>query len=172
MGVGEGLTIVCAVFFAIHILVIDAYTKRFEPSTMTFTSFVVMTLGSLLTFVWAWSQEVDPNTALLLELLTDTDFLRPTILSSLLGTVLALGLMNQFQRHLPPVRAAILYATEPVWTTIIAIGLGMTDPDFWLWLGGGAVLMGNVIAELRPRRHAEHDPETEPIPSSQENPGS
>ena len=47
-----------------------------------------------------------------------------------------------------PVRAAILYALEPVWATFLAISLDMTEFTFWLVLGGGSLLIGNLIAEL------------------------
>jgi drug/metabolite transporter (DMT)-like permease len=58
-----------------------------------------------------------------------------------------LTLMNQFQRELDPVRAAILFALEPIWTTLIAMLLGFGRPGFWLWIGGGALVAGNLIAE-------------------------
>ena len=47
-----------------------------------------------------------------------------------------------------PVRAAILYALEPVWATLLAITMDMTEFTFWLILGGSALLIGNLIAEL------------------------
>ena len=56
--------------------------------------------------------------------------------------------MNLFQRDLDPVRAAIVYALEPVWTTLIAWGFGMGAPSGWLLAGGGALLAGNLVAEL------------------------
>ena len=56
--------------------------------------------------------------------------------------------MNVFQRELDPVRAAILYAIEPVWAALIAIALGLGEADRWLWIGGLALLGGNLIAEL------------------------
>jgi drug/metabolite transporter (DMT)-like permease len=70
------------------------------------------------------------------------------LLSSILATVVALSLMNMFQRDLDPVRAAILYALEPVWAALVAIAAGMEHADPWLWIGGAALLAGNLIAEL------------------------
>jgi len=61
--------------------------------------------------------------------------------------VLALTLMNLFQRALDPVRAAIVYALEPVWTTLVAWALGMGQPGGWLLVGGSALIAGNLIAE-------------------------
>jgi drug/metabolite transporter (DMT)-like permease len=83
-------------------------------------------------------------------LLGDPGFYIPALLTSVLGTGVALTLLNQFQKQLDPVRAAILYALEPVWASVIALGLGMGTLDSWLVLGGGALLAGNLIAELGP----------------------
>jgi drug/metabolite transporter (DMT)-like permease len=65
--------------------------------------------------------------------------------------------MNTFQRELDPVRAAILYAIEPVWATLVAIGLGQATLGPWLIAGGAALVGGNLVAELaslRPRPEA------------------
>jgi drug/metabolite transporter (DMT)-like permease len=56
--------------------------------------------------------------------------------------------MNFFQRDLPPVRAAILYALEPIWASMVALSIGQTEPTLWLYIGGGALLLGNLVAEL------------------------
>ena len=57
--------------------------------------------------------------------------------------------MNLLKRHLHPVQAAIIYALEPVWATILALGLGMTTWTGWIAVGGGALLIGNLMVELR-----------------------
>ena len=81
-------------------------------------------------------------------LVTEKDFLYPLLLSSVFGTFGALSLVNYFQKYLDPVRAAILYALEPVWATLLAIHFDMTEFSFWLILGGSSLLVGNLIAEL------------------------
>jgi drug/metabolite transporter (DMT)-like permease len=73
------------------------------------------------------------------------------VLSSVLATVLALSLMNLFQRRLDPVRAAVLYAFEPIWAALFGIAAGTDRFTTYLWLGGGLLLSGNLIAELGQR---------------------
>lgn len=147
-GRAEWLTVGCAFVFALHILATDSITKRHDPLAVTLTSFVWTALGSAATLALGL-RSIEP--ARLGELLCARDFALPLVLSSLLATVLALSLMNLYQRRLDPVRAAILYAIEPVWAALIAIGIGMSVPDRWLWLGGGALLLGNLLAELGPQ---------------------
>ena len=73
------------------------------------------------------------------------------LLAGLLGTLVALTLLTNFQRYLSPIRAAILYSLEPVWASIIAITMGATLIDGWLLFGGGLLLLGNLWMEIWPR---------------------
>ena len=151
---GEWLTVACAFIFALHILATDSITRRSAPMPVTLTTFVVVTAGSLATIAWGFEGLPEPRLGALVELATTRAFAIPLILSSILATVLAISLMNSFQRKVEPVRAAILYALEPVWAALVAICVGLADPSPWLIFGGGALLAGNWIAELGAvRRH-------------------
>jgi drug/metabolite transporter (DMT)-like permease len=149
-GLAEGLTIGCAFVFAVHILVTDAYTKREAPMPVTMTSFVVVALGGALTCAIGAVLEPQVTSAQLLELAQTAEFLTPMLLASGLATVLALSLMNVFQRELDPVRAAIIYAIEPIWAALVSISLGRESTTPWLFIGGAALLLGNLVAELGP----------------------
>ena len=149
-GVAEGLTIGCAFVFAVHILVTDAYTKREAPMPVTMTSFVVVALGGALTCAIGALLEPQTSAAQLVELAQTAEFLTPMLLASGLATVLALSLMNVFQRELDPVRAAIIYAIEPIWAALVSITLGRETTTPWLFIGGAALLLGNLVAELGP----------------------
>ena len=64
---------------------------------------------------------------------------------------IAITLMNVYQRELDPVRAAILYALEPIWAALAGIAYGMDRFTSYLLFGGALLLAGNLIAEMRPR---------------------
>mgnify|MGYP005676157773 FL=1 len=58
----------------------------------------------------------------------------------------------KYQKEISPVRAALIYAFEPVWAAVISLGLGLEgDPTFWLFIGAGSLILGNLIIELEPR---------------------
>lgn len=149
-GLAQGLTIGCALVFALHILVTDHFTQRLAPLPLTFTSFVVVAVGATLTVPVGMALAPGVDCGALRELLGTPEFALPLVLSSLLATALALTLMNLFQRELDPVRAAIVYAVEPIWATAISMAQGRELPNGWLFLGGGALLVGNLVAELGP----------------------
>lgn len=149
-GVGEWLTVASAAVFAVHIVLTDRVTKRVDPLAVTLTSFVVVAAGSAAVLAGCWRFGRVPGPAFALDLLAQPGFAWPLAASCVFATVLAITWMNLFQRELDPVRAAIIYAIEPVWASGIAILGGMEQPTLWLWLGGGALLLGNWVAEAGP----------------------
>lgn len=148
---GEWLTVGCAFVFAVHILVTDTWTKRCDPMGATLACFVVVALGSAVALAVGFEQSPAVSGTALKDVALDPEFWVPMVLSSLLATVLALSLMNLFQRDLDPVRAAIVYAIEPVWAALAGIWLGFDEPSGWLYFGGSALLLGNLVAELGPQ---------------------
>ena len=147
-GIGEWLTVGSAFVFALHILATDRVTKAHAPLPVTLAMFAVTAGAAMGSLAVCSARAGAPTAAGLLTLLRTQAFIVPLLLSTFLGTVIALTLINVFQKEMDPVRAAILYALEPIWTTVIAVMLGFGVPGFWLWIGGGALLTGNVIAEL------------------------
>ena len=144
-GKGEILTVICAFFFALHIIFTQSITQRMDPLGVTITSFLVVSIGSLAISLLMGGED----TFKLWELTLQQDVLVPLLCLGLLGSLFALLLLNLLQRHLHPVQAAIIYGLEPVWATMFALGLGLTDWTGWIAVGGSALLLGNVLVELR-----------------------
>lgn len=149
---GELLTVACAVLFALHILATDRITKKVHPMPVTLTSFVWVAAGNGILFAISLRGAGSPGAAQIAGLLETRGFAVPLVLSSVLATVVALSLMNHFQRRLDPVRAAILYAFEPIWAALFGILCGTDAFTVYLWLGGGLLLAGNLVAEIGQRR--------------------
>ncbi len=64
------------------------------------------------------------------------------------GSVLALALMNWFQRRLTPLRAVLIYALEPVFAALIgwmAFNAGMNSREM---IGAALILGGIVVSDL------------------------
>jgi drug/metabolite transporter (DMT)-like permease len=149
---GEWMTVGCAVLFALHILATDKFTKKIHPMPVTLTSFVWVAAGNLVVFAISLRGAGAPGSTALVSLIESRDFALPLVLSSILATVVALSLMNHFQRELDPVRAAILYAFEPIWAALFGIACGTDSFTIYLWLGGALLLAGNLVAEIGQRR--------------------
>lgn len=149
---GEWLTIASAVVFAIHIIATDRATRKLDPMAVTFTSFAVVAAIACVCFFAAGLAGDSPGREALVDLVSAREFLVPLALTTVLATVVALTFMNVFQREVDPVRAAIIYAFEPIWATLFGIASGHDELTSWLWIGGAVLLAGNLVAELGARR--------------------
>ena len=150
---GELLTVACALVFAVHILATARVTKALPALPVTLTSFVVVAAGGAAMLALELARE--PSVAAAIPaLLATRAFLVPLALSCVLATVVAITLMNVFQRELSPVRAAILYALEPIWAALYGVASGYDRVDHHLWIGGALLLGGNLVAELGEQRRA------------------
>ena len=153
-GKGEILTVICAFFFALHIIFTQSITQRMDPLGVTITSFLIVSIGSFAISLLMGGRD----TLKIWEFTLQQDVLLPLLCLGLLGSLFALLLLNLLQRHLHPVQAAIIYGLEPVWATMFALGLGLTDWTGWIAVGGSALLLGNVLVELRqPAEPSEMD---------------
>ena len=149
-GVPEWLTVFCALIFGAHIIATDQITKKLDPLQVTGTMLVTVALLSLLTFfiIISWYGKLTHVDQVLL-LIIEPSFMFPLLMCAILGSLLALLLLNIYQKHISPVRAAILYALEPVWAAIFSITLGLENTTKWLFVGAICLLLGNLIVELR-----------------------
>lgn len=148
----EWLTVASAVLFAIHIVATDRATRRQDPLALSFTSFAVVAVLAAGLYGLAALGDGAATRSAVLATLTDRAFLVPLVLTTVLATVVALTFMNLYQREVDPVRAAIVYAFEPIFATVFGLATGHDELTTWLWLGGGALLAGNLIAEFGARR--------------------
>ena len=116
-----------------------------SPIGVTSTSFLIVAMGSLVVAILT----AGSSTSDVLPVVANDGVILPLLCLGLIGSLFALLLLNLLQRFLHPVQAAIIYALEPVWATIFALGLGMTSWTGWIAVGGGALLIGNIMVELR-----------------------
>jgi len=145
---GELLTVGASIAFAVHILVTDRVTKRAPVMPVTFAMLAWVALGGLLLVGFENARGAGLTGAEFGALCRDPEFMRPLLLTTVFGTVVALGLMNIYQREVDPVRAAILYALEPIWAALIGVYVGADALTGWLVIGGSLLLAGNLVAEL------------------------
>jgi drug/metabolite transporter (DMT)-like permease len=148
---GELMTIACALLFGIHILATDHVSRRVDALAVSTSSFLVVTLGCAGWLLWFQMFRTPLSGAEFTALLQHRDFLLPLLLMTVFGTAVALTFMNLFQKQVDPVRAAILYSTEPVWAAAFGVWMGYDQLSGWLFFGGGLLLGGNLFVELGPR---------------------
>ena len=140
-GTGEILTVMCAFFFALHIIYTDSITKKLDPLAVTSTSFAVLVVGAS---IFALIASGDPMVA---EVAWQDGVDVPLLCLGLFGSLACILMLNAFQKYLNPTHAAIIYSFEPVWATLYGWYEGMIDVSIWLTMGL-LLLIGNIIVEL------------------------
>jgi len=141
-GLAEILTVLCAVFFALHIIYTDEITKRLDPISVTMTSFAVVVAGSILIGL------VGARDTSVVSVVWQDGVIIPLLCLGIFGSLVCILALNALQRHLNPTHAAIIYAFEPVWATLYGVAEGLVSMSLWLVIGGSALLIGNTIVEL------------------------
>tara|TARA_B100001123_G_C15275585_1_gene1012041 strand:- start:884 stop:1846 length:963 start_codon:yes stop_codon:yes gene_type:complete len=142
----EWLTVIGAFMFAAHIIATDRLTQDRDTIQLTVVMLCTVAIISLLLLPFFIESS---NYSEIFDLLKLPGFLIPLFLCSILGSLVALLLLTMLQKQLSPVRAAILYALEPIWAVFFSLLLGMEgEVTMWLFIGGAALILGNLIVEI------------------------
>jgi drug/metabolite transporter (DMT)-like permease len=149
LGLGEWLTLGCAVAAALQIVLLSRWAVRTDPLRLAFVQLGTVAVLALAAMPLAGEGLAGlslPGWGVGLAL-------------GLLGTAFALGAMSWAQRTVSPTRATVIYSMEPVWGGLIGAlaGEAMTRST----VGGSLlILLGVLVSELRWRAGARTRPST------------
>lgn len=141
---GDTLELICAVGFALHIILVDRYSYR--HNAVAITSVQILFVG-LLSLIIGLSTEPWPGHITL-------SVASAVLITSLFATSLAFLLMNALQKYSTPTRFAVVLTTEPVFAAIAA----------FLWTGetlttqghaGAALILLSMVISVVTRKHRE-----------------
>ena len=138
-GFGELATLFCALLFALHIILTDRYSRRFDPLPLVTIQLGVVTLlswlSSLLFEPVTWPQHFEGS--LLLSLL----------LTGVLATAYALLVQTWMQRYTTPTRTAIIFAMEPVSAAFFGYLFAGEYLSPLQTIGGSLIVIAMLLAE-------------------------
>jgi drug/metabolite transporter (DMT)-like permease len=154
--IGAWATIGCAITFGAHILLTDRGTRRADPLAITFVMFVCAALfcGVAVHIAPGGVEMLEPTG--FVAAMSSFEFWRTLLLCSTLASVIAISVLNRWQKELSPTRAAIVYTAEPVFASLISVVAGYDVVTGWLAFGAGMILLANLSAEFIRRRPALH----------------
>jgi drug/metabolite transporter (DMT)-like permease len=138
---GDFLTIFCTLCFAMQIVLVQRATLRHKPLDMVMIQLLTTVLLSFSLSPFMEKPFFHWSSLLGLDLL----------FTSLLATVGCLLIQFTFQRKTSPTRAAVIYATEPLFAALFGFLFFGEHLGAAGWLGGSLILAGMVISELSPR---------------------
>lgn len=150
LGRGELLAIACAVAFAFQIQMTNVITRDHRPEAISLVQFSCAVLYSGITMAALGLRPAD-----LVAALGERHVAWTVLYTAAACSVIAMGVLNRYQRDISATRASVIYMIEPVFAALFAAllaGEAMTGRKI---LGGAVILIGNVACELVGRRAPE-----------------
>lgn len=143
MNRGDVLTVGCAVAFALHLIVLGYYSQRELFQAVAFGQIAAAALFSGLSLL-AESPRVHWSPGVWMAI----------VLTGVFGTALAFAVQTWAQQFTTATRTALIFALEPVFALVTAVGLtGETMTGAGL-LGAALILAGILMVELKPAARA------------------
>ena len=135
---GDGLTLVCAISFAVYIVYLDGASKKGDILQLTYVQ--LLTTGVLSGLLAVSFEEIrfEP---------TDNLFLVIGYLT-LFATLLTTYLQTRYQRDTTPTRAVVIFSIEPVISALLAFMILGEILGTLGVLGGAVIVVGLLISEL------------------------
>jgi drug/metabolite transporter (DMT)-like permease len=136
--VGDILTLFCAISYAIYIVYLDIFSKKYDVSKLTLLQLVVTCVLSAAAAPFFETVEVHFTTGLIWALLY----------TAILATVFSTYLQTKYQRETTPTKAAIIYSMEPVLANAIAFFAFGEFIGYIGAVGGFLIIAGLLASEL------------------------
>lgn len=143
---GDVLALICAFFFACHIVFTGLYSVRMDAKVLVFTQFVTAAALSLAFFL-LFDRDYTP-------LLRPNGFLSVAYLG-VFSTCLCFFLQAIAQVHVAASKAALFLCTESLFCSVFSVLFGYESVTKAMAIGGALILSSVVLAEYTPARTRE-----------------
>jgi drug/metabolite transporter (DMT)-like permease len=135
---GDGLSLICALFFGVYIVHLDMVSQKMTPLQLTFlqTAAMAVLAGSATLVFENVTVTLSPHLLLSFAYLT------------IFATIVTLFVQTRFQKDTTPTRAVVIFSIEPVIASgFAAIVLGETLGTEGV-MGGALIVGGVLLSEL------------------------
>ena len=140
---GDILTFFCAVFFAVHIVLLNKYTGKHNFLYMTFGQFLSMSVLSLI-FIFTYDNFITGGVFIRL----NSELMATLIFTSLVSTLLSILLITKYQHFTTPLRAGIIYSMESIFAAFFAFIVLNEILNFNQIIGAAIMFTGLIVSEF------------------------
>jgi drug/metabolite transporter (DMT)-like permease len=138
--IGEWLSLLCAVAFAAHLLMISRAAPVVTARRLGTLQIGFAALTMLITLPLGGAIRFSPAPSLWLAL----------GITALLATAAAFTIQSWAQQHLPASHTALIFTLEPVFAWLTSLMVFGEQLSYRAMIGAGMILAGILFAELRP----------------------
>ena len=151
LGFGDGMTLVCAVFYALHIVLVAKFSQGRDIFVLTmwqffFVGVIALVVGGLFEPMPDWTS-VDGGTWAALAYL------------GVACTAVALLFQNIAQKHLAPSSAALLLSLESPFGVAFSVALGAEVLTTRILVGFAVIFVAILVSELLPTLRRKREPQ-------------
>jgi drug/metabolite transporter (DMT)-like permease len=137
LGKGDELTLLCALAFALHITLIEQLARKHPAAPLVAVQLWTVAVLAFLA-LGVLGSRLAPTPA----------FFSAVLITGVGGSAVALLLQAWAQARTTAVRAALVYALEPVFAAAYSVALGREQLGARELLGGGLIILGVLVSEL------------------------
>lgn len=135
--IGDGLTLLCAIGYAAHIVVSDTYTESKDPFTLATIQFLVATLIIYIMFIFHPSKIIVPK-----------ETIGSVLYLGIISTFLCFGLQTFAQKYTPAVHTVIILTLESLFGSALGIMILKERYTPWMLVGAAIILVSILATEL------------------------
>lgn len=143
LNIGDILTLICAFSFAIHIVLLDKYSRLIDFNYLVFGQFFTMAILSLL---YTLIMELIFFDEFLIEI--NSTLIITFIYTAVFSTLLSIILITKYQKETTPLRAGIIYNMESLFAVFFAFLLLGEIMNFYQMIGAVIMIIGLFVSEF------------------------
>ena len=141
VNIGDVLTLLCGVGYAVHIIYVDRYTEYQDPVTLTAIQLSVSAVLS-----WICAPIFDGS--------FPTEAMTPDLIIGMLylgvfSSMIAYVLQNVCQKYTSPTAASLMLSTEAVFGMLFSIIFLQERLDPIKWAGCGVIILAIVLEQTK-----------------------
>ncbi len=141
--VGDALTLACAFFFAIYIVMLDIKTNQYDFFLLLFFQILATAVFAI---IFSFLFEIYELEKMKIEI--TNNLIYALIYTSIFTTLLTTALHTKYQKNVTPAKAGIIFSFEPIFATFLSfLFLGEEITNFG-YIGAGLIMLGLLVSEL------------------------
>lgn len=144
LNIGDFLVLLCAISFALQIIVTGKYSSSYPTLLLTVVQITTVSIFSLISaFLFEdWQKALQPD------ILFKYDVIIALLVTSIFATALAFFAQTAFQKYTTATHVALIFALEPVFAALTAYFWGGERLTSGAILGCVFIFIGMILAEL------------------------
>jgi len=148
LNIGDGLVFICAISFAMHIIVTGKFSSKYPTLLLTVIQISTVAILSIISsfFFEDWKKSFN------MEVLFSKDVIIALIITSVFATAIAFFVQTNFQKYTSATRVALIFAMEPVFAALTGYFWAQERLSISAVLGCILIFMGMVFAEMPVRK--------------------